>query len=127
MDAERIDGIAKRVGTRRGFVAGAVALAGLLWRRERAGAYGFCSKVGGFCVPAVPCCAGTACTFEYNPWVGRCGTLKTDGTIEPPPPLTTAEVEKKRASGARAKQRRRRKDRRAYRRRRKKGRLKKNG
>ena len=128
MDADRMDGLARQVSTRRGFLAGVVALVASLGAARRAGAYGYgiCSPVGGVCAPGLGCCDGTACTFEYNAWVGRCGTLNADGTIAPPPPLAEEEVateERRRGNGPKARQRRRREDRKAYRRRRKKGRL----
>jgi hypothetical protein len=129
MDADRIDGIARLVSTRRGFIAGAIALVAGLRAVQRTDAFGLCSQVGGFCAPGLMCCLGTACTYEFGPYVGRCGTVNADGTITPPPPLvkdasTTAATEGQRSTGRKAKRRRRQEDRRAYRHRRKKGRLK---
>jgi hypothetical protein len=128
MDADRMDGIARRVSTRRGFIAGALALVAGLRAVRRTEAFGLCSQVGGFCAPGLMCCLGTACTYEFGPYVGRCGTVNPDGTIAPPPPLmkdaAAAETEGRRSTGRKARRRRRQEDRRAYRHRRKKGRLK---
>ena len=89
MDADRMDGIARRAGSRRGFLASVLALLAGLASARRSDAYGVCSSAGGFCGIGLMCCPGYVCTYEYNPYVGRCGTLNTDGTIAPPPPLET--------------------------------------
>ncbi len=73
MDADRFDGMTKRI-TRGGFlrVAGAVfAGAMVALRRRGADAYGYCSAEYGWCSPVTTCCTGSCQPYWWG-WGGYC-------------------------------------------------------
>ncbi len=119
MDADRFDGIVRRIG-RRGLLtalAGVAAALPFLRPRGAAAQVGICRPTGGVCTVGLRCCDGTPCPLNVNPWLGVCG----GGALPKPAASTTGND---RPNGPRAKRKRRKQDRREYRKRRKRGRLK---